>query len=56
MEQVKQFVEKVIEFRQHRISICNVCPSSQFGVCTECACVIQAKVLLEDSECPLNKW
>jgi hypothetical protein len=53
---INELVTKIVNLREHRLTICNTCPSNKFGVCFECACPIQTKILLESSTCPLNKW
>jgi hypothetical protein len=52
----KEVIEKIASLREKRLAICNSCPSNQYAVCIECACIIQTKILLEGSTCPLNKW
>ena len=37
--------------------ICNVCPrKSKIGICKECKCIIDLKILFEVESCPLKKW
>jgi hypothetical protein len=52
----KEVIAKIANLREKRLAICSNCPSNQWQVCVECACPIQTKILLESSECPLNKW
>ncbi len=39
-----------------RRAICEVCTKNSLGICKECGCVIKAKTMAEDAECPLKKW
>lgn len=39
-----------------RTSICNECSSNVLKICTECGCIIPAKVTLAFAKCPLDKW
>jgi hypothetical protein len=39
-----------------RRAICDVCPENSLGICIKCGCVIKAKTMAEDAECPLKKW
>lgn len=42
---------------EHRYSICKTCDKfNSFKFCNECLCLIPAKVVWSDSECPLGKW
>ena len=43
---------------EKRLQICKECPRfvKLTHQCKECACIMNAKVKLEDAECPLNKW
>ena len=56
MQVVKEFIATIADLRTKRLAICNVCPSNEYKICTKCACFIEAKVLLENSTCPLDKW
>jgi hypothetical protein len=44
----------------HRINTCKSCENmfTTFGIirCKLCGCAMQAKVLLKDSKCPIDKW
>lgn len=39
-----------------RKAICDVCPSKSGILCGECGCIITAKIRVNTSNCPLNKW
>ena len=41
---------------EKRGQICDSCPKKSFIVCSECGCVIWAKIRLEKEKCPLGKW
>lgn len=36
--------------------ICKKCELRKGLVCGECGCFINAKVQIEEEECPVNKW
>ena len=40
----------------NRKEICGNCPSSKLGICTECGCLLEAKIRYYQVTCPLNKW
>ena len=45
------------EKAEERINICVQCDKfNDLGLCTECGCVMAAKVKIETSSCPLGKW
>lgn len=45
------------EIREHRISICRVCPKfTPEERCTECGCFMKVKVAFVTSVCPIGKW
>lgn len=35
---------------------CEICPSNNDGICEECGCVVEAKVLVSIEECPRKFW
>lgn len=39
-----------------RKKICEDCSSRAVLLCTECGCLVSAKVRLNYASCPLNKW
>ena len=40
-----------------RMNLCTKCDKfNSLGLCTECGCVMVAKVKIETSSCPLKKW
>ena len=39
-----------------RYEICKTCPHNKHGICDICGCVLKAKTMSEDSECPDGKW
>ena len=39
-----------------RIKICNGCEFFKEDRCTKCGCFMNAKIHLESSRCPINKW
>ena len=41
---------------EHRLDICNSCPSLKAGVCTSCGCVVRWKAKLLNAVCPEGKW
>lgn len=43
----------VIESRNEKCSQCEIAIA---GFCSECGCLIQAKIRLAKSECPLGTW
>lgn len=44
------------EDAQNRIAICNGCEKKSSLLCTECNCLVTAKVRLNYASCPLGKW
>lgn len=52
----RQSVLAPIPARVARLEHCHPCESNAGGICQECSCVIQAKVLLASEECPKKKW
>lgn len=45
------------EKAEERINLCAQCDKfNDLGLCTECGCVMAAKVKIETSSCPLGKW
>ena len=46
------------EVRAARKAVCDSCEfkNTVVPVCNECKCIIPAKVMLQASECPKNKW
>lgn len=39
-----------------RKGICLECEKRRYLACGECGCIISAKVLIEEEECPIGKW
>lgn len=39
-----------------RLMVCVECEFNSGGVCAPCGCVIKAKVLCEECECPKELW
>lgn len=39
-----------------RYEICKTCDHNKHGICDICGCVLKAKTMSEDSECPDEKW
>lgn len=41
-----------------RLNICKTCPSfiNMTTQCKECGCIMKAKAMLVNAECPLKKW
>jgi len=39
-----------------RRRVCESCEHYDFGLCTECGCILAAKVKLKSENCPLEKW
>lgn len=46
------------EIAKKRLEICKACPRFVRFThqCKECGCIMNAKVKLAESTCPLNKW
>ena len=45
------------KIKNNRKSICNSCErKNKLGLCKECKCIIDLKVLFEVESCPLKKW
>ena len=48
------------EEKQKRLDICNACDNTTTTlgklVCTNCGCVLDWKVALQNQECPIGKW
>jgi len=51
---------EVKEMAENRLSVCATCPerTKQFGAsqCKLCGCVLAAKTLVLDENCPIQKW
>lgn len=41
---------------EERLSYCKVCEYNKMGICSQCACIIETKVRVKSSFCPLVKW
>ena len=41
---------------EKRDSICNSCDYYEEGKCLKCGCFMKAKLKLQQSKCPLEKW
>jgi len=43
---------------EKRANICDACDLRHgfLPICTECGCVIPAKIRLENQKCPIGKW
>ena len=43
---------------EKRANICDACDIRHgfLPICTECGCVIPAKIRLENQKCPIGKW
>jgi len=39
-----------------RKAVCDICPSKTLLLCSECNCLVTAKVRLNAASCPLDKW
>ena len=39
-----------------RYEICKMCWHNSKGICQKCGCVIKAKTMAEDAECPIGLW
>lgn len=44
------------ELQKVRYRRCKRCICYQEGICTQCGCLIEAKILLATEKCPLGKW
>ena len=55
---MKNLTEEAIDKANERMSICKVCDEydEPIRLCKACHCIIPAKVLFPESECPLRKW
>jgi len=49
-------VEKSVQ--EQRFAICQQCPKfiKITGQCKECGCIMKAKTLLPNANCPIGKW
>lgn len=64
------WIWNIITFKTHkkaiyRLELCNSCKYNENGICSECGCIIKAKVRVNFNEdkngksidgCPKNKW
>lgn len=41
---------------QARINICNSCEFFNNGMCMQCGCLLEVKLLNADEQCPIHKW
>ena len=39
-----------------RYNICKSCEFNKLSICEKCGCVLKAKTMAEDAECPVGKW
>lgn len=39
-----------------RKAICETCPAKSGLICSDCGCIIAAKVRVNTSKCPQGKW
>jgi hypothetical protein len=44
------------EVIQYRLQLCNTCEEKKHNFCSKCGCLIEAKVRVCFTKCPLNKW
>ena len=51
---VKIFVSK--QDAMARKSICDICPAKTGPICSDCGCIIAAKVRVNTSKCPKGLW
>jgi len=40
----------------NRLNHCKMCAHNKLGVCSKCACIIEGKVRVKSSFCPVEKW
>lgn len=57
----KDLIQGELEYAEEsvqsqRLDTCNQCEVKSAGICTACGCVVQLKVKLLKSECPLGMW
>lgn len=51
------YKNKVSKFmHQARIDICNSCEFFNNGLCMQCGCLLEIKLLNADEKCPIHKW
>jgi len=55
---IKENIEVTVELKNSRIVICNRCPELRASTrqCKKCGCFVDAKALLKNQKCPLEKW
>lgn len=39
-----------------RITACASCENNLLGICKKCGCIIQAKIRIANTSCPINLW
>jgi hypothetical protein len=39
-----------------RINACTSCENNMLGICKKCGCIIQAKIRIANTTCPINLW
>lgn len=39
-----------------RLKACAACEHNALGICKKCGCIIQAKIRIAKSRCPLGFW
>ena len=39
-----------------RKNICNSCEYFQQGMCMQCGCLLEIKLINADEQCPIHKW
>jgi hypothetical protein len=57
-KRIKENIEVTIELKNSRIAICDQCPELRESIrqCKKCGCLVDAKALLKNQHCPLEKW
>ena len=44
------------DVKKARVATCLACDKIEFGICTECYCVVAGKTSIASEACPLGKW
>lgn len=44
------------DLKQERNNTCQKCEFISNGLCEKCGCIVNSKIIYEESRCPLEKW
>jgi len=53
---IKGNISEVIIKRREICAVCEFKKSVGVDICSKCGCIIEGKIRLKSSACPINKW